>query len=160
MSFGASSTSSVVTKEKIYTLCSDPAEHFTEETESTFAERENLAGLVSNKIKITRIVLIAKVCQNFNLFLFGKDPFEEEDLDKDSYQVRMWQDLTGYSRQIGGAGWVYYDSTGGYGGSVELDYEDEDGTKELHLALRSEGKKSAHPDQIVKICVTYIPREE
>lgn len=143
----------------IYTIETDPDVHFTEAISGGDAERENITGLVCNKIRITRITVINKVVQNSNLFLFGKDTFEEADMDDDSYQVRMWQDLSGYSRKIGGVGWVYYDSTGGYGGSVDMDYEDEDGTKELHLAYSPTGDKPAGAAGEVKLRITYIPRE-
>lgn len=145
----------------VYTPCylleSDKDEHFTEEIAQGCVEKENLAGLNFNKITITRITIQSKQLRNFEVYLFGKDAFEEAALEDDSFQTRLFLNLTSRARQIGGAGQWYYSSTE----SVDLDYEDEDGTKELHVAFGPRydaGTKPAGAAGAVKLTFTYVKR--
>lgn len=147
---------------KQYILSSDKDTHFTESIAENAVEKENLEGLASNKITITKIAIQAMENLDFEVMFFGKNTFENTDLDVDSFQAFERLDIPTYGIRIGAANQYYLDISG-----LAIDYEDEDAAKEwlgyvptLHVALRcrSAAGKSAGAAGQVKLTFTYIPR--
>ncbi|GAI23821.1 unnamed protein product, partial [marine sediment metagenome] len=93
-------------------------------------EDANLAGLLSNKIRILDIAIQAD--QNLDLWLmfWRKDTFNNIDLDVDAFIGMVQLDLATFGKQVGGAGQYYMSIE-----DVNLDYEDEDESNELHVSL-------------------------
>jgi len=114
----------------IYTLKSDKDTHFAGALTTGNKEDENLSGLLTSKIRITNIAIQAKQNLDFYLFFWRKDTFENTDLDMDAFIAAVQLDLSSFGRQVGGAGQYYMSLE-----SVDLDYEDEDDTRELHVSL-------------------------
>jgi len=135
-------------------LASDKDTHFTGAIIQNATEEENLTGLTSNKITITKIVIQADQALDFAVLLFGKDTFDATDLDTDSFQSFVELDLSAHGIQIGATGQYYFDLS-----DLSIDYIDEDSTDELHIALlnKSATSKTAGAAGEVKITITYTP---
>ena len=113
-----------------YTLKSDKDTHFAGALATGVKEDENLAGLLANKIRITNIAIQAKQALDFYLLFWRKDTFANTDLDVDTFIGAVQLDLSTFGLQVGAAGQYYMSLE-----SVDLDYEDEDETGELHVSL-------------------------
>lgn len=139
-----------------YIINSDKDVHFTGAIAENDIEEENIAGLLSNKITITNVAIQAKENRSFDVMLFGKDIFADTDLNVDTFQSVIHLDIPTHGNQIGGANQYYLSNFCG----LSVDYEDEDGTKELHIALRcrTAAGKTAGAVGEVKLTFIYIPR--
>ena len=82
------------------TVVSGKNTQFTSALSKNAIEQENLTGLVSNKVKITRITIKSSSPLFFRLHLFSKDTFTDSDLDVDSYVGSVDLDLSTYGRKI------------------------------------------------------------
>lgn len=113
-----------------YTLRSDKDSHFTGALTTGNKEDENLAGLLGNKIRITNIAIQAKQALDLCLMFWRKDTFANTNLDVDTLIGVVQLDLSSFGKQVGGAGQYYMSIE-----NVDLDYEDEDISSELHVSL-------------------------
>lgn len=120
---------SVTMLQKFYTLSSDKDSHFTEAIVQGAKEDEDLTGLLSNKIRLTNVSIISDQALDFYLLFYNTDGFDDTDLDLDTFCGMVQLDLATYGKQLGAA--QYYHSVEG----LDLNYQDEDGTNELHVAL-------------------------
>ena len=115
----------------IYTVSSDKDIHFTGELTKNAVERENITGLRSNRIRISKISIQADQQLLFELLLYGTDKFEEADLDEDRFIASVEFNLPMYGFQ---------QTTGQWRLDIEnlnIDYLDVDETKEIHAVLRN-----------------------
>ncbi len=117
-------------KPVFYTIKSDKGTHFTEALTTGNKEDENIAELLGNKIRILDIAIQAKQKLDLWLMFWRKDTFSNIDLDVDAFIGAVELDLSTFGKQVGGAGQYYMSLE-----DVNLDYEDEDGTNELHVSL-------------------------
>jgi hypothetical protein len=87
--------------------------------------------------------------------LFNKDSFADTDLDVDNFYSEVELDLATYGWRIAGAGQYYMILNG-----LSVDYEDSDGTNELHVALQnlSASAKNAGATGEVVILLVYEER--
>lgn len=149
--------SAVVTfTDEPFWLTTDKDVEFTEAIIQNAKEDENLAGLVADKIVITDIMIEADENLEFWLLFWSTDGFEDADLDDDTFLGYVVLDIPNNGFRIAGANQYYLNVS-----DVNLHYEDEDGTNELHVSLlnRSVAAKSAGAAGEVKIKIGYKDRE-
>lgn len=115
-----------------HTIRSDKDDHFTGSIAQNAVEQESLTGLISNKVKITGIVILADQQLNFRVVFYSTDAFADTDLDVDSLFNEVEFDLPGYGWRIAGTGKYCMVITG-----LDINYIDENGTNELHVALQN-----------------------
>jgi len=120
-----------------YSIRSDKDSNFSGSLAQYAKEDENLTGIIQNKIRIIGISMLADQNLLFKVLFWGKDTFDDSDLDVDTFTGEVEFDLATNGFQIGGSGKYYYDLRG-----LDLDYEDEDGTKELHVSLYNQSTTS------------------
>lgn len=143
-------------KSVFYVIESDKDDHFTGSLAQYYKEDENLSGLLSNKIRITGIAILSDQQLKYKALFWYKDTFDNSDLDVDEYCGEVELDLPSYGFQKEGAGKWYLDMR-----DLHLDYEDLDGTSELHISLlnmSTTAKKTAALDGKVKLFIAYEPR--
>lgn len=145
-------TSAVQTFHKIR---SDKDSHFTGAIAQYAKEDENLTGLLANKVRITGVAIQADQNLSFRVILWSKDTADDTDLDVDEYCGEVSLDLSTNGFRIAGAGQYYLDMRG-----LEIDYEDDDESKELHVSLMnlSASAKNAGATGEVVIEVYYEVR--
>jgi len=112
-----------------WTIRSDKDVNFTLALITNAKEDENLTGLSSNKGVIRRIKVQSDQNLDWDIFLWKTDTTDDVDLDIDSFCGRYKFSVI-QGEQIAGANQYYYDS-----GPMELEYEDLDGTFELHVSV-------------------------
>lgn len=136
-------------------LSTDKDTHFTGAIAQNAIEQENVEGLVSDSVTVTKVAIQSKQQLDYDLFFFRSSFFDNTDLDQDTFCGYVSLDLPTYGVQIAGVNQYYLDVS-----AQSLDYYDSDLTKTLHLALcnRSGTSKIAGTDGEVKITVTYQPR--
>lgn len=154
----ASATTTEVTvssKQSFYTVSSDKDTHFTGAIAQYAKEDENLTGLLGNKARITNIAIQADQALDFYLAFWRTDGFDDTDLDLDTFCGMVELDLATYGIQPGGANQYYMSLEG-----VDIDYEDEDVSNELHLSLynASATSKNAGATGEVVVFIKYEPR--
>ena len=140
---------------EIHWVTSDKDTHFTGAIAQDAEEDESLTGLESNKIVITDIAFEGKESLAFRLIFWSKDTFEDVDLDVDSFLGFVDIDIPTNGFQKGAANQYYLNLT-----DVNLHYEDEDATKELHISLNcvsAAGKTAGVPGE-VKVKIGYKDR--
>ena len=139
-----------------YTLRSDKDDHFTGAIITNATEEENLTGLIGNKVKITGMVVLSDQQLNYRVVLFSTDAFADADLDIDSLINEFEFDMLSYGRRIADTGKYSMVVT-----DLDMDYIDEDGTKELHVALQnlSSTTKTAGSDGEVILRFIYEERD-
>ena len=115
----------------IYTISSDKDSHFTGELAKNAVERENIGGLRSNRIRISKISVQADQQLFFEVLLYGSDDFEESDLDSDLFIGAVELNLPIYGFQQTTTQWRLDIE------NLNIDYVDLDGTKEIHAVLRN-----------------------
>lgn len=114
------------------TLRSDKDTHFTGQIVQNAQETENLTGLAWSKVRITGIMLQADQQLNFRVILWSKDTFDDTDLDADAFIAEVQVPLVTAGFQVAGANQWYLDIRG-----VEIPYQDEDSTNEVHISLQN-----------------------
>lgn len=141
--------------QKFHTLRSDKDTHFTGAIAQNAMEDENLTGLLSNKMRITGINLQADENLDFRVIFWKTDGFENADLDLDRFCGEVQVDLPTNGYRIAGANQYYLDVRG-----LDIDYEDEDASNELHVSLMclSAAGKTAGGGGEVVLEVFYEPR--
>ncbi len=117
---------------------------------------ENLAGLAADKIVITDIMFEGDENLHYYLLFWSTDDFENADLDVDSFLGFVELDLPNNGFRIAGANQYYLNVS-----DVNLNYEDEDATNELHVSLLclSVAGKTAGAAGEVKVKIGYKVRE-
>jgi hypothetical protein len=113
----------------------------------------NLTGFSGNKGIIRRIKVQSDQDLDWDIFLWKTDTFDDVDLDLDSFCGR-YKFSAAQGEQIAGANQYYYDS-----GPMELEYEDLDGTSELHVSVvnRNAVAKIAGANGELIVDVEYEP---
>lgn len=139
-------------KQAFYTIISDKDDHFSEEIAQNAKEDESLVGLLSNKIRIVGLAIQSDQQLHYRAIFWRKDTFDDTDLDKDAFVSEQELDLTAIGFQIDGADQWYAALT-----SLNIDYEDEDETSELHVSLQnlSAASKNAGATGEVTLLVAY-----
>jgi len=66
-------------------VVSNSLQHFTEQLVKNESKRENLTGLVSNKILIRNVAINSVQALHFRLEFYSKDSFTDSDLDVDTF---------------------------------------------------------------------------
>ena len=115
----------------IYTVSSDKDSHFTDSLAQNGVERENIEGLRSNRVRITRISIQADQQLFFEVLLYGTKDFEETDLDNDYFIASVELNLPIYGIQQTTSQWRLDIP------DLNIDYVDSDKTKRLHVVLRN-----------------------
>lgn len=116
---------------------------------------ENLAGLAANKVVITDVMFEGVENLQFYLLFWSTDAFENADLDLDTFLGFVDLDIPNNGFQIGAANQYYLNVT-----DLNLHYEDEDATNELHVSLlcRTAAGKQAAAAGEVKVKIGYKVR--
>jgi hypothetical protein len=143
---------------RIYRIRSDKDDNFTGALVNGNTENEDLTGLVSDKITIHRVTVISAENLALTIAFFRTDDFQNADYDVDSYNGEVqFVAADGVRMNAGTYTQYYYDS-----GAIEMPYEDEDGTGELHVAYvcRDAAGKSAGTTGAVVVIVHYSPVAE
>lgn len=137
-------------------LVTDKDTHFTEAIAQNAKEDENLAGLAANKVVITDVMIEADENLQFYLLFWSTDGIDDTDLDDDSFLGFVDLDIPNNGFRIAGAGQYYLNVT-----DVNLHYEDEDASTELHVSLlcRTAAGKTAAAAGDVKVKIGYKVRE-
>jgi len=136
-------------------IVSDADTNFTDELSTYAIETENLTGLSDNKIMITGISVQSVQPLNYYLLFFGTDAFVGDEFDLTHFIGFEQLDLSLHSFQIGADGRYYYSLE-----SLAIEYEDEDETNELHVALLNmdESTKNAGETGAIVLRFMYSPR--
>lgn len=134
----------------IYTVSSDKDSHFTGELVKDAVERENIAGLRSNRIRISKISIQSDQQLLFEVLLYGTDEFEEADLDEDRFIASVEFNLPTYGFQQTTSQWRL-DIEG-----LNIDYVDVDGTKEIHAVLRNLSPTSKNAGAAGEVKVDFL----
>lgn len=137
-------------------ISTDKDTHFTGAITAGEAEEENVSGLITNRLTVLDVAIKSTENIHYQLLFFSKDTFESTDPDVDTFLGFLDLDIPADGFRIGTTGLYYYELSS-IGGLV--DYVDDDGTKELHVALRAVGtNKSAGAAGAVTITLQYVPR--
>ena len=120
----------VTTAQKFYTVSTDKDSYFTTGLAQYAKEDESITGLLSNKVRITNIVIQADQNLHFWLVFWSTDGYDNTDLDLDTFLGAVELDLSVWGLRPGGANQYYMSLE-----DVNLDYQDVDGTNELHISL-------------------------
>lgn len=133
-------------RQSIYIIDTDPGLHFTGALAQGVSEGEDITGLRTDRIRINEITIQSDQQLKYLLMIYRKDTKEESDLDDDSFLSAIEFDLETYGIQQDTSQWKMSIS------DVDLDYMDDDETKELHLVLvnLSTTTKNAGADGNVK----------
>ena len=115
----------------IYPVVSDKDVHFTGALIKNAVERENITGLRSDRVRISKISIQADQRLLYEVLLYGTDDFEESDLDDDRFIASVELNLPTYGFQQTTTQWRL-DIEG-----LNIDYIDVDKTKEIHAVLRN-----------------------
>lgn len=138
-----------------YTLRSDKDTHFTGAIAQNAKEDEDLTGLLGNKVRITGVSLQADENLSFRVIFWKTDGFDNTSLFLDRFCGEVTIDLPTNGYRIGGANQYYLDMRG-----LDIDYEDEDASNELHVSLMcltAAGKTAGAGGEVV-LDVYYEPR--
>ena len=115
----------------VYTVASDKDTHFTEALIKNAIERENITGLRSDRVRITKVAIQSDQQLWYEILLYATDDFEESDLDSDKFIGSIEFNLPVYGFQQTTSQWRL-DLEG-----LNIDYVDEDKTKEIHAVLKN-----------------------
>jgi len=115
----------------IYPVTSDKDTHFTEQLIKNAVERENITGLRSNRIRVSKISIQSDQRLLYEVLLYGTDAFEEADLDDDKFIASVELNLPTYGFQQTTGQWMLDIE------NLNIDYIDLDLTKEIHAVLRN-----------------------
>jgi len=138
-------------------VVSDKDLHFTGAIAQNAYEDANITGLVVDRARITNIAIKSRENLKYYLLFWAKDTFGDADVDVDTYvgHVELPLPLAGL-KITQAATDIYYMNAS----DADLEYEDLDGTKELHVSLMnlSAAAKTAGAAGAVSIEFDYIER--
>lgn len=117
-------------REVIYTIDTNILTEFTDALAKNAVERENIAGLQSNRVLISHISVQSVQQLNLQVILYATDAFEESDIALDRFTGTVLFNLPYYGFQQTESQWRMEQD-------VAIDYEDLDETKELHIVLKN-----------------------
>ncbi len=146
---------SVSSTQHFLTLRSDKDTHFTGAIIQNAKADENLTGLLGNKVRISGVSLQAKENLSFRVIFWKTNGFDDTDLDLDRFCGEVVIDLPANGFQIAAANQYYLDMRG-----LDLDYEDEGLSNELHVSLMCltvAGKSAGAAGEVV-LEIFYEPR--
>jgi len=112
-----------------WSIRSDKDSHFTTAIAQDADEQENLTGLPSNKVLIENIMLQMLEPLDGEIWFYLTDTFDDTDLDIDSFKFCV-EFIVEELKRRNNTGQYYLEVPG-----INKEYEDLDGTKELHVAL-------------------------
>ena len=140
----------------VYTLRTTSTVEFIAAILTNATDEANIAGLVANKVRITGVAILSDQQLDYRLIFFSGDTFANADPDVDTFRNEVELDLPSFGFQIAGAG-LWYMSVNG----LEMDYQDNDGTSELHVALQnlSAAAKIAGVGGEIVVIFTYEERD-
>jgi len=115
----------------IYTVSSDKDTHFTEELIKNAVERENIIGLRSNRVRISKVSIQSDQQLLYEVLLYSTDLFEESDLDTDRFIASVELNLPTYGFQQTESQWRLDIK------NLNIDYIDVDLSKEIHVVLKN-----------------------
>jgi len=140
----------------VYTLRTTSTVEFIGAILTNATEEANIAGLVANKVRITSVAILSDQQLDYRLIFFSSDTFANADPDIDAFRNEVELDIPSFGFQIGGAG-LWYMSVNG----LEMDFQDNDGTSELHVALQnlSAAAKIAGAGGELVVIFTYEERD-
>ena len=143
--------------EKITIVESSTSSHFTGAIAQFAQETENLTGLSDNRIFIRGINAQSIQKLKYRLIFWKTDTFDNTTLNDDSYIDDVILDFTNDESafQIGNTGQYYLNIS-----SLEILYEDDDESDELHCSLQnlSATSKDAGATGEIQIDFKYAPR--
>lgn len=137
---------------RLNTIRSDKDTHFTEAIAQNAKEDENIAGLLSNNIRITKVAIQSDQQLDYRLIFWATDQFDNTDLDVDDFMAEREMDLTAYGFRIAGANQWYMELD-----NLGIQYSDDDATHELHISLQNlsaTGKNAGATGEVV-VEITY-----
>ncbi len=140
--------------QRFWSLTSLKGTHFTGALVQNAFEAENITGLVSNEIRITGLVIQSDQALNYRLVFFSKDTHEDTDLDVDAIISEVAIDLASYGWRLAGANQYYMVING-----LSVDYEDLDGSREIHVALQNLDATSKNAGGSGEVTVKFIYEE-
>lgn len=142
----------LVSDPTFYTLETDKDTHFTGAIAQNAKEDENLTGLQGDKIVITDVMIESEQNLGYRVLFWRLNSFEDADLDIDAFIGFVDLDIVNSGFRIGAANQYYLNVT-----DVNLHYEDEDASTELHVSLQpyTGAKLAAGAGGDVKIRFTY-----
>ena len=135
------------------------ATHFSGAIAQWASEEENITGLTSNEITITSITAYAEQALDMRVWFFEKDGFQAAaaaDMDDDEFMENVLLDIPTDGMQYKNANGYYIAAT-----DLNIDYEDLDATKELHIALEVIGataKLASGAGGNIWLKISYTPR--
>lgn len=130
--------------------------HFTGAIAANATGDENLTGLKSNKIRITEISIISQQNIDYDVLLWESNTFQvTADINRDALRTQELLNITTNGFQISAANQFYMTLEG-----LSIDYEDKDGTTQLHVSLRprTAGGKAAGATGAVVLKFRYSVR--
>ena len=115
----------------VYSLASTSGSHFTDALPKSSLERENLTGLRDSRVRITKISIQSVQQLLWEVLLYGTDNFEEAVMSDDKFIASVEMNMPLYAIQQTESQWRLEIR------GLDIDYIDEDNTKELHVILRN-----------------------
>lgn len=130
--------------------------HFTGSIPQNEHETENITGLGYNKVSILGINIQTTQNLHFAVWFWGKDTFDNIDLDTDSFLDFAEIDIPTSGKRVwdGAAFYQYYLNVSG----LKIVYEDEDETQELHISLQNLSPTAKAVGSNIQIDILYSPR--
>ena len=135
------------------------ATHFSGAIAQWGSEEENITGLTSDEITITSITAYAEQALDMRIWFFETDGFQAAaaaDMDDDEFMENIHLDIPTDGMQYKNANGYYIAAT-----EINIDYEDLDGTNELHIGLEVIGataKLASGAGGNVWFKISYTPR--
>ena len=143
--------------ERIYILETDKDTHFAGSIVQYDHETENIEGLSDDRVFIRGVNIQSDQPLKYRLIFWRKDTFADTDLDVDSYIDDVILDMSDIDNtfRINNTGQYYLNVS-----NLNILYEDEDDTQELHCSLQnlSPTSKAAGASGEVQLDIKYAPR--
>lgn len=142
-------------EQRFYTISSARATHFAGAIAQAAKEDESLTGLLDDRIYIKSVSIISTQKLDLYLLFYNTDTTDDANVDTDSMCGQVHLDLITHAVRLG-TGLYYMTSE-----ALDLEYVDEDATKELHVSLynASPTAKIAGASGYLKIDVKYELRQ-
>jgi len=134
----------------IYSVASDKDNHFTDELAKNAVERENISGLRTNRVRISKVSIQADQRLLFEALLYGSDDFEEADLDEDKFIASIEFNLPTYGFQQTTGQWKLDIP------NLNIDYVDLDSTKKIHVVLRNLSPTTKNPKATGEVKLEFL----
>jgi hypothetical protein len=123
-----------------------PSDLFTGALATNVIESENIPGLLCDKVRITGLTMRSSQNLNYRMYLYSNDRFSSD--YKLMASIGLNLPASGY--QIGATGYYFLDVQ-----SLDIDYEDEDGTREIHASLENLSATSKTAETLLAVLAAY-----